>query len=157
MAGFCKHFLDPATGSCGWMTEDYQAIRRVFTAQDLKPSQQAVWRVSFSVSGAATLKAFLFFIVSPHKSLVSERDDPRPHPSNRRQKNQFRGPLPGLSATTCILLNKPAPRSSVHIQIPKPNCTILVSRGCEVTVLRNSHAFNRVRITFARFSLYAPK
>ena len=26
-----QHFWDPADGSCGWMTEDYAAIRRVFS------------------------------------------------------------------------------------------------------------------------------
>lgn len=30
-----QHFWDPATGSCGWMTEDYAPIRRVFTPADL--------------------------------------------------------------------------------------------------------------------------
>jgi L-fuconolactonase len=32
-----QHFWDPATGSCGWMTEDYEPIRRVFTPDDLRP------------------------------------------------------------------------------------------------------------------------
>jgi len=33
-----QHFWDPADGSCGWMTEDYAAIRRVFSPDDLRPA-----------------------------------------------------------------------------------------------------------------------
>ncbi|PBB99497.1 amidohydrolase family protein [Mesorhizobium sp. WSM3862] len=36
-----QHFWDPADGSCGWMTEDYAAIRRVFTPEDLRPALAA--------------------------------------------------------------------------------------------------------------------
>jgi L-fuconolactonase len=32
-----QHFWDPASGSCGWMTEEYAPIRRVFTPADLLP------------------------------------------------------------------------------------------------------------------------
>src|SRR5262245_41752392 len=33
-----QHFWDPADGSCGWMTEDYAPIRRVFSPDDLRPA-----------------------------------------------------------------------------------------------------------------------
>ncbi|CDX30977.1 putative TIM-barrel fold metal-dependent hydrolase [Mesorhizobium sp. SOD10] len=36
-----QHFWDPADGSCGWMTEDYAAIRRVFSPDDLRPALAA--------------------------------------------------------------------------------------------------------------------
>ena len=36
-----QHFWDPADGSCGWMTEDYAAIRRVFSPEDLRPALAA--------------------------------------------------------------------------------------------------------------------
>ncbi len=36
-----QHFWDPATGSCGWMTEDYAPIRRVFAPADLEPELKA--------------------------------------------------------------------------------------------------------------------
>ena len=36
-----QHFWDPADGSCGWMTEDYAAIRRVFSPEDFRPALAA--------------------------------------------------------------------------------------------------------------------
>jgi L-fuconolactonase len=36
-----QHFWDPATGSCGWMTEEYASIRRVFAPDDLRPELKA--------------------------------------------------------------------------------------------------------------------
>ncbi|WP_246691180.1 MULTISPECIES: hypothetical protein [unclassified Mesorhizobium] len=36
-----QHFWDPADGSCGWMTEDYASIRRVFSPEDLRPAVAA--------------------------------------------------------------------------------------------------------------------
>jgi len=36
-----QHFWDPATGSCGWMTEDYAPVRRVLTPIDLAPELKA--------------------------------------------------------------------------------------------------------------------
>ncbi|WP_071032592.1 MULTISPECIES: hypothetical protein [unclassified Mesorhizobium] len=41
-----QHFWDPADGSGGWMTEDYAAIRRVFSPDDLKPALAAVEAVA---------------------------------------------------------------------------------------------------------------
>ena len=36
-----QHFWDPASGSCGWMTEEYASIRRVFAPADLEPELAA--------------------------------------------------------------------------------------------------------------------
>jgi L-fuconolactonase len=36
-----QHFWDPESGSCGWMTEEYAPIRRVFAPADLEPELAA--------------------------------------------------------------------------------------------------------------------
>lgn len=36
-----QHFWDPASGSCGWMTDEYLPIRRVFGPKDLEPELRA--------------------------------------------------------------------------------------------------------------------
>jgi L-fuconolactonase len=37
-----QHFWDPATGSCGWMTDEYAPIRRIFAPEHLRPSLEQV-------------------------------------------------------------------------------------------------------------------